>query len=67
MTEEFSDIPLFMEQMAESIKKTTAQLDKAQTSAFFQQMLAANGSTWPAQAGQGSLPGICHAPSAPWL
>jgi 6-phospho-3-hexuloisomerase len=42
MTEEFSDIPLFMEQMAESIKKTTAQLDKAQTSAFFQQLFAAN-------------------------
>jgi len=41
MTEEFSDIPLFMEQMAESIKKTTACLDKTQTSAFFQRMLAA--------------------------
>ena len=41
MTEEFSDIPLFMEQMAESIRKTTAGLDKAQTSAFFQRMLAA--------------------------
>ena len=41
MTEEFSDIPLFMEQMAESIRKTTSGLDKAQTSAFFQRMLAA--------------------------
>ena len=41
MTEEFSDIPLFMEQMAESIRKTTAQLDKVQISAFFQRMLAA--------------------------
>jgi 6-phospho-3-hexuloisomerase len=41
MTEEFSDIPLFMEQMAESIRKTTAQLDREQISAFFQRMLAA--------------------------
>ena len=41
MTEEFSDIPLFMEQMAESIRKSTAGLDKTQTSAFFQRMLAA--------------------------
>ncbi len=41
MTNEFSDIPLFMEQMAESIKKTTACLDNSQISAFFQQMLAA--------------------------
>ncbi|MGB9176311.1 MAG: 6-phospho-3-hexuloisomerase [Methanoregula sp.] len=41
MTEEFSDIPLFMEQMAESIRKTSALLDKAQISAFFQRMLAA--------------------------
>ena len=42
MTEEFSDIPLFMEQMAESIRQTTAGLDKAQISAFFQRMLLAN-------------------------
>jgi len=41
MTEEFSDIPVFMEQMAESIKKTTTLLDKAETSAFFDRMLAA--------------------------
>jgi 6-phospho-3-hexuloisomerase len=41
MTEEFSDIPLFMEEMAESIRKTTAGLDKAQTSAFFQRILDA--------------------------
>jgi 6-phospho-3-hexuloisomerase len=41
MTEEFSDIPLFMEEMAESIQKTTAGLDKAQTSAFFQRILDA--------------------------
>jgi 6-phospho-3-hexuloisomerase len=42
MTEEFSDIPLFMEQMAESIRKTVSLLDRAQISAFFQRMLAAN-------------------------
>lgn len=42
MTGEFADIPLFMEQMAESIKKTTAQLDKAETSTFFQRILTAN-------------------------
>lgn len=41
MTEEFSDIPLFMDQMAESIKKTTAMLDRAETSAFFNRMLSA--------------------------
>lgn len=41
MTEEFADIPLFMEQMAESIRKTTALLDKAETSSFFQQILTA--------------------------
>jgi 6-phospho-3-hexuloisomerase len=41
MTEEFSDIPLFMEEMAESIRKSTAGLDKAQTSAFFKRILAA--------------------------
>jgi len=41
MTEEFSDIPLFMEEMADSIKKTTAGLDKAQTSAFFLRILDA--------------------------
>jgi 6-phospho-3-hexuloisomerase len=41
MTEEFSDIPVFMEQMAKSIKKTVAMLDKAETSAFFHRMLAA--------------------------
>jgi 6-phospho-3-hexuloisomerase len=41
MTEEFSDIPLFMEQMATSIRKTAATLDKGETSAFFHRMLAA--------------------------
>lgn len=41
MTNEFSDIPLFMEQMAASIRQTTATLDKAQTSAFFQRILSA--------------------------
>jgi len=41
MTEEFSDIPVFMEQMAESIRKTVALLDKTETSAFFDRMLAA--------------------------
>jgi 6-phospho-3-hexuloisomerase len=41
MTEEFSDIPVFMEQMAESIRKTAVLLDRRETSAFFQQMLFA--------------------------
>jgi 6-phospho-3-hexuloisomerase len=41
MTEEFSDIPVFMEQMAESIRKTAALLDKTETSAFFHRMLTA--------------------------
>jgi 6-phospho-3-hexuloisomerase len=41
MTEEYSDIPLFMEQMAVSIRKTIALLDKTETSAFFNRMLAA--------------------------
>ena len=41
MTEEFLDIPLFMEQMAESIRKTAVLLNKSETSAFFQQLLAA--------------------------
>jgi 6-phospho-3-hexuloisomerase len=40
MSEEYSDIPLFMEQMAESIKKTTEILDKAETSVFFHRLLA---------------------------
>jgi 6-phospho-3-hexuloisomerase len=42
MTEEFSDIPVFMEQMAESIRKSAALLDKAETSSFFRRMLSAN-------------------------
>ncbi len=41
MTDEFSDIPVFMEQMAESIKKTAVMLDNGETSAFFLQMLRA--------------------------
>ena len=41
MTDEFSDIPVFMEQMAESIKKTAGMLDKPETSAFFLHMLKA--------------------------
>ncbi len=41
MTEEFVDIPLFMEQMADSIRKSIEALDRAQTSSFFQQMLLA--------------------------
>ncbi|WP_321506523.1 6-phospho-3-hexuloisomerase [uncultured Methanoregula sp.] len=41
MTEEFLDIPRFMEQMAESIKKTSVLIDKAETSAFFHRILAA--------------------------
>jgi len=41
MTEEFLDIPLFMEQMAESIRKTAVLINKSETSAFFQRLLAA--------------------------
>ena len=41
MTDEFSDIPVFMEQMAESIKKTAVLLDDVETSAFFDLMLKA--------------------------
>lgn len=41
MTDEFSDIPVFMEQMAESIKKTAIMLDNAETSAFFHYILRA--------------------------
>ena len=41
MTDEFSDIPLFMEQMAESIKKIAAMLDNLETSAFFHHLLKA--------------------------
>ena len=39
MTTEFSDIPLFMEQMAESIIKTAAMLDNIETSAFCHHLL----------------------------
>lgn len=39
MSEEYADIPLFMEQMAESIRKTTIILDKSETSAFFHRLL----------------------------
>jgi 6-phospho-3-hexuloisomerase len=42
MTEEYSDIPVFMERMAESIRKSAALLDKAETSTFFRRMLSAN-------------------------
>ncbi|MFA4825372.1 MAG: 6-phospho-3-hexuloisomerase [Methanoregula sp.] len=41
MTDEFSDIPVFMEHMAESIKKTAAMLDNTETSAFFLHLLKA--------------------------
>ena len=41
MTDEFSDIPVFMEQMAESIKKTAVLLNNVETSAFFDLMLKA--------------------------
>ena len=41
MTEEFSDIPVFMDQMAESIRKTIATLDRTETLAFFNRMLLA--------------------------
>ena len=41
MTDEFSDIPVFMEQMAESIKKTAVMLNNVETSAFFDLMLKA--------------------------
>ena len=40
MTEEFSDIPLFMDQMAGSIKKTAAMIDREETSAFFHRLLS---------------------------
>jgi len=40
MTEEFSDIPLFMDQMADSIKMTAARIDKEETSAFFNRLLS---------------------------
>jgi 6-phospho-3-hexuloisomerase len=39
MTEEFSDIPFFMDQMADSIKKTAAMISKEETSAFFNRLL----------------------------
>lgn len=41
MTDECADIPVFMEQMAESIKKTAGMLDTVGTSAFFHHMLKA--------------------------
>ena len=40
MTEEFSDIPLFMDQMADSIKKTVATISRDETSAFFNHLLS---------------------------
>nr|WP_319377693.1 SIS domain-containing protein [uncultured Methanoregula sp.] len=36
-----SDIPTFMEQMAESIRKTAILLDRSETRAFFREILAA--------------------------
>jgi 6-phospho-3-hexuloisomerase len=36
-----SDIPVFMEQMAESIRKTAVLLDRSETRAFFREILAA--------------------------
>jgi 6-phospho-3-hexuloisomerase len=36
-----SDIPTFMEQMAESIRKTAVLLDRSETRAFFREILAA--------------------------
>jgi len=40
MTEEFSDIPLFMDQMADSIKKSAAMISREETSAFFTRLLS---------------------------
>jgi 6-phospho-3-hexuloisomerase len=42
MTDEIPDIPAYMLQMAESIKKTADLLQKVETSAFFDRMLTAN-------------------------
>ena len=42
MTDEIPDIPAYMLQMAESIRKTAELLEKVETSAFFQRMLTAN-------------------------
>jgi len=41
MTDEIPDIPAYMLQMAESIRKTADLLQKVETSAFFYRMLAA--------------------------
>ncbi|AGB02057.1 SIS domain-containing protein [Methanoregula formicica] len=40
MTEEFSDIPLFMDQMADSIKKSAAMISREETLAFFNRLLS---------------------------
>jgi 6-phospho-3-hexuloisomerase len=42
MTDEIPDIPAYMLQMAESIRKTADLLQKVETSAFFERMLMAN-------------------------
>jgi 6-phospho-3-hexuloisomerase len=42
MIDEIPDIPAYMLQMAESIKKTADLLQKVETSAFFDRMLTAN-------------------------
>jgi 6-phospho-3-hexuloisomerase len=42
MTDEIPDIPAYMLQMAESIRKTADLLQKVETSAFFHRMLTAN-------------------------
>ena len=41
MIDETSDIPVFMQQMAESIRKTATSLDAVQSSLFFHRMLTA--------------------------
>jgi 6-phospho-3-hexuloisomerase len=41
MTDEIPDIPAYMLQMAESIRKTAVLLQKVETSAFFERMLTA--------------------------
>ncbi|MCX6683247.1 MAG: SIS domain-containing protein [Methanoregula sp.] len=42
MTDEIPDIPAYMLQMAESIRRTADLLQKVETSAFFDRMLTAN-------------------------
>ncbi len=57
MIDETSDIPVFMQQMAESIRKTSSALDTAESSLFFHRILTAK-RVYVAVAGRlASLPG----------